>query len=354
MSGPRSRLSRRQFVGGTIGTVLAGCTGTETPETSDGAEGDSASDATASRTTEETGTETEESTTEVESSGLGGWVPRPALMNEREYYLTSDVVFWNLGRIRSFEDALHPEFYDRITRVPDAPLLGLSPSAVDERIDVASQSTRVYRGAFETDTISSTLVEGGHAKDRDIGSFELFVPGEAGSRYVVGVSEDAIVVGTGASIEMAGDDDRTSEISPETAAVEVIDAHQSVEGTYPDASEPFRFLAESAESLAAGTVRTFERVSTSAPDELEFAGCVGIADGFEFSRPESEYVVTFLFSDSSEVVVEPIEEQFEQQPGLDEYDDVSHATDGSTVTLRAGMANERFDGYLPGDPDERE
>lgn len=350
MSGLPSRLSRRHFVGGTIGTVLAGCTGSQTPETSGNADRNSSRDTTASNTTEET----EESTTEIEPSALGRWVPRPTSMNEREYYLISDVVFWDFERIRSFEDALHPNFYDRITQVPDAARIGLSPSDVDERIDVGSQSTRIYRGQFETGTITSTLVEGGHVQDRDIGSFELFVPDEDSSRYVVGVNEDAVVVGKGVSIEMAGDDDRTSQISPKTATVQVIEAHQSNDERYTDVSEPFRFLSEAAKAFDSGTIYTFERISTPEPESMKFTGCVGIVDGFEFSRPKSAYVVTFLFSDSSEVVVEPIKEQFERQSGLNEYDDVSLTTDGSVVTARAKMANERFDGYLPGDPDERE
>ena len=179
------------------------------------------------------------------------------------------------------------------------------------------------------------------------------MPGETGYQHVVGVNEDAVVVGKGVSIEMANDD-RSSQIAPKTAAVQVIDAHRTKRGTYADASESFRSLTETAKSFDVGSVRTFERVSTPTPEQLKFTGCVGIADGSKFSRPKSEYVVTFLFSNSNEVVVEPIRKQFQQKPGLNEYDDVSYSTDGSAVTVIARMENERFDGYLPGDPEDRD
>lgn len=356
----RSRLSRRHFVGGTIATVLAGCTGAQNATTTSSTEradvtqsSDSTTNSTTRGTTEDTTTEAEEKTTEVELAGLNSWVPKPALMNERDYYLISDVVFWNFERIRPFKDSLHPEFYGRITEVPHADQIGLSPSDVDARIDVASQSARVYLGQFDTETITSTLTQNGLTKNQDIGSFELFIPGETGYQHVVGVGEDAVVVGEGVSIEMANDD-RSSQIAPKTAAVQVIDAHRTKRGTYADASESFRSLTETAKSFDIGTVRTFERVSTPTPEQLKFTGCVGIADGSRFSRPKSEYVITFLFSKSNEAVVEPIRKQFQQKSGFDEYDDVSYSTDGSAVTVRARMENERFDNYLPGDPEDRD
>lgn len=261
-------------------------------------------------------------------------------------------MFWNFGRTRRFEDALHPEFYDRVTGVPDADALGLSPSSVDARVDVASQSARVYLGSFEKGDVGSSLTENGLTKDGELGSFRLFTPGESGYPRPVAVGEDAVVVGKSASIHMANDD-RSSEVAPRAAAVETVDAHRTGDGRYADASEPVRTLTEVARAYDSGTVDTFERVSTPDPGNLRFRGCVGTAYGFELSRPKSTFVATFLFGDPSETAVDSIREQFEQKQGLNEYDDVSYETDGRTVTARAKMKNERFDGYLPGDPADR-
>lgn len=376
MSGRRSSLTRRHFVGGALAAMLAGCTGTDDSETTrtTGGPGETAqaprATTTAGRTTEATDAtaapdETTDSTpettpdeggqtttTEARSLALEEWIPRPALTSGKRYYLISDVVFWNLGRIRRFEDALHPEFYNRITQLPDADALGVSPSSVDARIDVASQSARIYLGSFEREAVAEALAESGLAKDRELGEFDLFVPGETGYQSHVAVGENAVVVGEGAGIRMANDS-RSSDIGPRNAAVETVDAHRTGEGRYADASEPVRRLTEVASAYDSGTVRTFERVSTPEPENLRFTGCVGNADGFEFSRPKSTFVVTFLYSDPEEAVVDPIREQFEQKPGLNEFDDVSYETDGRTVTVRARMENERFDGYLPGDPADR-
>lgn len=372
MSERRSRLTRRHFVGGTLAAVLAGCTGTErtdrtgttaeTTGTSPTAEGTT----TAARTTDapSTSDETTESTADTSSDSDAGpasdgrslaldtWIPRPALTSGRDYYLLSDVVFWNFRRIRQFGDALHPEFYDRITQVPDADVLGVSPSSVDARVDVASQSARTYLGTFETGAIADALTENGLTEDRQVGSFRLFKPGKTGYQRPVAVGEDAVVVGKGAGIQMANDD-RSSDIAPETVVLEAVDVHRTGEGRYADASESVRTLTEVATELDGGTVRTYERVSTPDPENLQFTGCVGTADGYALARPKSTYAATFLFSDPSEAVVDPIREQFETRAGLNEFDDVSYETDGRTVTARARMKNERFDGYLPGDPSDR-
>ena len=324
--------SRRRLLGGTSATLaglfLCGCL-------------------------ERTSFGTGSSTPTANLPALGNWVPKPESTNGRKHYLLSDAVFWNLDRIRSFEDALHPAFYDRLARVSDADHLGISPTDVDVQIEVASESASIYLGQFQTESITEALEQNGHTKDRNMGSFDIYVPGEYGYQRIVGVGDGTIVVGKGAGIQMAGDDDRTSQISPETVLENVIGAHRNDAERYAKTSEAFRNLTKSVQSFAAGTVRTFERVSTSTPEQLEFAGCVGTVDGFELSRPKSTYVLAFLFSDPSEAVVGPVEEQLERMSWLNEYDDVEYAVDGSTVTVQAKMANERFDGYLPGDPDDR-
>ncbi|WP_458207538.1 hypothetical protein [Haladaptatus sp. NG-SE-30] len=288
----------------------------------------------------------------AEPIGIDSWVPEPTSMNGRKHYLISDVIVWNLERIRPFEDALHPEFYNRLSSVPDASILDISPSAIDARIDVADQSARIYLGQFEPETVASTATQKGLTKLRDVGPFEIFTPSETGYQHIIGVSEDAVVVGTGAGIQMAGGDDRTSQIDSKTATMEVIDAHQNG-GAYVDTNDAFRTLTKTIRSLSAEPIKTFERVSTPKPETLRFTGCLGIAYGFALSRPKSEYVTTFLFSDPSEAVTDPIQSQFERKPGLNEYDDISYTTDGSTVTVRARMVNDRFDGFLPGDPADR-
>ena len=320
----RPRVSRRHFVGSTIAAALAGCTGAD-----------------------------EGASTETEPIALDTWVPEPESTNGREYYLTSDVILWNLRRIRPFEDALHPEFYDRITKTPDADRLGLEPSDIDARIDVASQSARVYLGQFETETAANTLEQRGYSKDREMGSFELFVSDSKQVSGVFGIGDGEIVVGKGAEIRMAGDDNRSSQITPRTAAEQVVEARRSENHRYANASETFGRLAETVMSAHSGTVRTFEPVSTPEPAEMTFTGCVGIADTFEFSRPKSTWAIRFLFTDPSRANVDPIRDQFEQKQGTSEYDDVSYASDGSTVTVKARMRNERFDGWLPGDPADR-
>lgn len=273
-------------------------------------------------------------------------------MNGRPHCLVSDVVFWNLERIRAFEDALHPAFFERISTIPEGDRRVLPASKVDARIDVCSQSASAYVGRFGAETVTSTLERKGLAPEREIGGFEVFAPGAEGYQRPVAVRDGVAVVGKGSSIRMA-DDDRSAEIDPGTAVARVVDVYGGDRDGYAAESEVFRSLSEPAGSLAAGTVRTFERVTSPEPENLRFAGLVGSADGFEFGRPTSAYVVEFRFGDPDEAVVEPVERQFQRRPGLDEFDDVSFAVDGDTVTARATMATGRFDGYLPGDPDDR-
>lgn len=299
------------------------------------------------------GSATQPPDSSADGPALDAWVPRPASLNGRDRYLLSDVVFWDHERIRSFEAALHPEFYGRITAVPATDLLGVSPADIDARIDVASQSASVYRGGFDPAAVASRLEQEGYTADRRIGSFDVFAPGDTGHERVVAVGESAVVVGEGASIQMAGEDDRSSEIDERAAAEGVVEARQGRGPRYADDSEAFRTLASSVRPLAVGTVATFDRVSSPTPEQLKFTGCVGVALGYELSRPASTLVMTFLFDDPGEAVVDPIRTQFGRQPGLKEYDDATFERDGSTVTARARMRNDRFDGHLAGGPGDR-
>lgn len=290
------------------------------------------------------------------SSGppLRRWVPSPEPVNGRGRYLVSDLVFWDFATIRRFEDELHPAFYDRITSVRDAELLNVDPANVTERIDVASQSARVYRGQFDTDEVQSYLVgSDGYTVNRVVGNFAVLGPDGTASPKVVGVGEDAVIVADGASIEMAGDDDRSSEIEPRTVLAEVIDARRGEGRRYAEQSGTFRTLVDRARDLSAGTVETVDPVPETEPGSLRIAGKTGVAHGARLGRPKSEYVLVLAFEDSSEVAVDPVKEFVDRHDGMSEHDDVTYATDGATLTVTAATENDRFDGFLPGDPGDR-
>lgn len=284
---------------------------------------------------------------------LEAWVPAPNPVNGKDHYLTSDVVFWDFANVRQFEDELHPAFYDRITQTKAVERLDVSPADVKMRLDVASQSATVYRGQFDPAAVESYLVDqNGFSVGREVGDFSVLVPGESGYQNVVGVGEDAVIVADGASIEMANDD-RSSRIEPRTVLSETIDARRGEGRAYADERDAFGTLAEAVRGFSTGLVKTFDPVPKTERGSLQIAGATGIAHGARLGRPKSEYVFVLAFEDSSAVAVEPVEEFVAQHPGMSEYDEVSYSTDGPTLTVSASMENDRFDGYLPGNPGDR-
>lgn len=283
---------------------------------------------------------------------LKAWVPAPNPVNGKDHYLTSDVVFWDFANVRQFEDELHPAFYDQITQTKAVERLGVSPADVETRIDVASQSATVYRGRFDPAEVESALVDqDGFTVGETIGEFSVLIPDDSGYQNVVGVGEDAVIVADGASIEMANDD-RSSRIEPRTVLSETIDARRGDGRAYADERDEFSTLAEAVRGFSTGLVKTFHPVEKTERGSLQVAGTTGIAHGARLGRPESEYAFVLAFEDADAVSVDPAEEFVAQHPGMSEYDDVSYSVDGATLTVSAHMENDRFDGYLSGDPSD--
>lgn len=279
------------------------------------------------------------------------WVPSPGETNGGKGYATNDVVFWDVERIRDFEADLHPSFYDRLSSVAETFVPAVSPSSVSSVVSVADESATVYRGSFDTNAVGSALEDDGFSVGQELGAFDVYLPSDAQSPFVVGVGESAVVVGEGADIQTTSG--QTSNIDERTAVVETVTARRDADARYGESNGTFRTLADESAGFDGGELYTHERVSDPAPENLQFEGAVGAATGMQFDRPKSTFALVFAFSDASEAVVDPVASAFEELPGTRQFENPSSETDGRVVTVTAEMENSRFDGYLPGDPGDR-
>lgn len=279
------------------------------------------------------------------------WVPSPDETNGRERYATNDVVFWDVERVRDFEADLHPSFYDRLSSVAETFVPAVSPSSVSSVVSVADESATVYRGSFDTTAVGSALEDDGFSVERELGAFDVYLPSDAQSPFVVGVGESAVVVGEGADIQTTSGE--TSNIDERTAVVETVTARRDADARFGESNGTFRTLADESADFDGGEIYTHERVSDPAPESLQFEGAVGAAIGTRFGRPKSAFLVLFAFSDASEAVIDPVASAFEALPGTRQFENPSYETDGRVVAVTAEMENSRFDGHLPGNPGDR-